>query len=170
MSLQLIDRNLKRSPYHYVGQCILATLTISVMLLFLDVFTETAIIAALGASVFTVFTMPRSYAAEPRRVIGGYGVGVIIGMLCYLSMHASTHLISEETSLVLYGSLAVGLAILAMAATNTEHAPAAGIALGLVINTWSAATVVFIIMAMLWMVAVRHLLRRRLINLTAPLV
>ncbi len=57
-----------------------------------------------------------------------------------------------------------------MAATNTEHAPTAGIALGLVINTWSAATVVFIIMVMLWMVAVRHLLRRRLINLTAPLV
>lgn len=167
MSIQLFDQKITRYPYRYVAQCILATVTMCAALLFLDVFAETAIIAALGASAFTVFTMPRSYAAEPRRVIGGYAAGIAVGLLCHYSVRWSTHLITVETALVILGSLAVGLAIFVMASTNTEHAPAAGIALGLVINTWTAGTVAFIIGAMLWMVAVRHLLRRRLMNLTA---
>lgn len=164
---RLFDRNLERYSYRYLGQCILATLTIFSVLLFLDVFAETAIIASLGASAFTIFTMPRSYAAEPRRVIGGYGVGIALGLLCHLSVRWTTHIMAEETSLVVFGSLAVGLAIFAMAATNTEHAPAAGIALGLVVNTWSLGTLAFVVAAMLWMAAVRYLLRGRLINLTA---
>jgi len=39
---------------------------------------------------------------------------------------------SETTTLVLFGAIAIGFAIFIMAVTNTEHAPAAGIALGLV--------------------------------------
>ncbi|MFO8132322.1 MAG: HPP family protein [Thermoplasmatota archaeon] len=113
------------------------------------------------------FTMPRSYAAEPRRVIGGYAAGVTIGVLCYHLSQWSMHHMAAKAALVIFGSLAVGLAIFAMAVTNTEHAPAAGIALGLVINTWNIGTVGFIVAAMLWMAAVRHLLRGRLMNLTA---
>ncbi len=130
-------------------------------------FAEMAIIASLGATAFTVFSMPRSYAAEPRRVIGGYGFGIAVGLLCHLSMRWSTSLVAEETTLVVFGSLAVALAIFAMAATNTEHAPAAGIALGLVVNTWSTGTLAFVVAAMLWMAAVRYLLRSHLMNLTA---
>jgi CBS-domain-containing membrane protein len=89
------------------------------------------------------------------------------GLLCHFSAEWSTSQIPAETTLVAYGSLAVGLAIFTMAVTHTEHAPAAGIALGLVINTWSITTIAFIITAMLWMVAVRYLLHRRLMNLTA---
>ncbi|MFO8133132.1 MAG: hypothetical protein R6U10_04275 [Thermoplasmatota archaeon] len=57
VSARLFDQKIRRYPYRYVAQCILATLTLSAVLLFLDVFTETAIIAALGASAFTVFTL-----------------------------------------------------------------------------------------------------------------
>ncbi len=167
MTLRILDRNIHRYPYQYVGQSILAAFTVCVVLLFLDVFTETAIIASLGASAFTVFSMPRSYAAEPRRVIGGYGVGVAVGLLCHFTARWSTSLVAEETTLVVFGSLAVAIAIFAMAATNTEHAPAAGIALGLVVNAWSTGTLACVVAAMLWMAAVRYLLRGRLINLTA---
>jgi hypothetical protein len=55
-----------------------------------------------------------------------------------------------------------------MTITNTEHAPAAGISLGLVINQWSVSSVLFIIAVMIVMILVQRLLKSFLINLTSP--
>jgi CBS-domain-containing membrane protein len=76
--------------------------------------------------------------------------------------------LNSNTSFVIFGALAVGIAIFLMTITNTEHAPAAGIALGLVINQWSIKTIIFIIVAILWMSMVRKLLKPHLINLISP--
>jgi hypothetical protein len=56
-----------------------------------------------------------------------------------------------------------------MTITNTEHAPAAGIALGLVINQWTYLTIIFILIAIIWMASVKKILRPYLMNLTSPL-
>ena len=61
-----------------------AALTIFFVLLFLTVFAETCIIGALDASAFTVFTMPRGYAVEPRCMIGEYILGITVGLFCHL--------------------------------------------------------------------------------------
>ena len=73
--------------------------------------------------------------------------------------------ISTLTSYTVFGALAVGIAILLMTLTNTEHAPAAGIALGLVLNEWDYATILFIFAALLFMIALRRFLRPLLIDL-----
>lgn len=132
-----IDKKFKKNTMKYLFQCLLATLTILAVLIFLDILNEAALITALGASAFIVFTMPSQYSSDPRRLIGGYFVGLLVGFIFYLI--ASTNIgidifINSTTSLVVLGSLAVGLSIFIMAVTNTEHAPAAGIALGLVIS------------------------------------
>jgi len=169
--MRIIDVKFKKNSVKYIFQCVLATFTILAVLIFLDILNETAIITALGASAFIVFTMPTQYSSDPRRLIGGYVVGLASGFIFYListSEMGSNLIGNHTTSLVVFGSIAVGFAIFIMAVTNTEHAPAAGIALGLVINKWDYLTVIFIIIAIIWMICVKMILKRYLIDLISP--
>ena len=121
--MRLFDRKFHKNIHRYIFQCILATLTILAVLFFLDVLTETAIIASLGASAFIVFAIPKSYSSDPRRLIGGYIVGITVGMSCYFisnffpNVNIFTHF---ETSLIIFGAISVGIAIFIMAVTNTD--------------------------------------------------
>ena len=157
-----IDKKFRKNTLKYIFQCVLASLTVLAVLIFLDVLNETAIITALGASAFIVFITPTQYSSDPRRLIGGYIVGLTIGLIFYLV--SDTEIINEVFTshtmlLVVLGAIAVGFSLFIMAVTNTEHAPAAGIALGLVINKWDYMTIIFIIGAILWMSLVRKLLK-----------
>ena len=168
-----IDKKFKKNSFKYIFQCILATLTILAVLIFLDVLKETAIITALGASAFIIFTMPTQYSSDPRRLIGGYIVGLIVGLIFYFlskSQRIITFQFSETTTLVIFGAIAIGFAIFIMALTNTEHAPAAGIALGLVINPWDYITLIFIVIAVLYLASIRYLLREYLMDLISPYI
>ncbi len=171
MSIILFDKKFKKNTVKYIFQCVLATLTILAVLLFLDILNETAIITALGASTFIVFTMPKQYSSDSRRLLGGYLVGLAVGFIFY-SISTSdfgTNIIGNHTtSLIIFGSLAVGFAVFIMAITNTEHAPAAGIALGLVINKWDYLTIIFIIAAIIWMYGIKTILRKYLMDLISP--
>ncbi len=75
---------------------------------------------------------------------------------------------SETTTLIIFGSIAVGVSIFIMAVTNTEHAPAAGIALGLVINRWELLTIIFILTAIVWMVGIQVILKKHRMDLISP--
>ena len=166
--MRILDRKAKKYIVRYVFQCAIATAAILLILIFLDVLTHTAIIAALGATAFIVFTMPKAYSSGPRPLLGGYLIGIIIGVGFSLLSTLKFILpcfISPLTSYTVFGALAVGVAILLMTLTNTEHAPAAGIALGLVLNEWDYATILFIFGALLLMIALRRFLRPLLIDL-----
>jgi hypothetical protein len=99
----------------------------------LDTISHSAVIASLGASCFIVFTMPRARMSRPRFLIGGHVVGVAAGCvgrwLCAIPALARLPVFSLHSG-VLCGALAVGLAIFVMVITDTEHPPAAGLALG----------------------------------------
>lgn len=169
--MRLFDRKFRKNIHRYVFQCVLATLTILAVLFFLDVLTETAIIASLGASAFIVFAIPNSYSSDTRRLIGGYIVGITVGIICFNisrmfpTINFFTHI---ETSLIIFGAISVGIAIFIMAVTNTEHPPAAGISLGLVINPWSILTIIFILCAIIWLSGVRKILKPYLMDLISP--
>jgi CBS-domain-containing membrane protein len=171
--MNLIDEKVRKNILKYVFQCLLATSILLISLLFLNVLTETALIASLGATAFIVFAMPKTYASSPRRLIGGYSIGISIGIIChYLGSLAYSfsiiHLVSTNSSPIFFASIAVGLSIFLMTITNTEHAPAAGIALGLVINQWDVKSILFIVVVMLLLSAINHLLQPYVINLTSP--
>ena len=112
---------------YYFVQSLFATLAVFVVFIFLSL-QHAVIIASLGSTVFIVFTMPNSIAANPRNIVGGHLVGLAAGSLFTLIPH-STFL----PSAVVY-AFAVGLSIFVMVVTDTEHPPAAGLALGLVLN------------------------------------
>jgi CBS-domain-containing membrane protein len=151
-----------------VGQCLLATVAIIVTLMLMDVVAHTALIASLGASTFIAFTMPRANVSNPRYLVGGYVIGVLFGVLFgLLSAHvaAGKSETVQHVCQILFGGVAVGLAIFGMVVTNCEHPPAAGVALGLVIGSWDVWTLVAILGSITALAILRTVLRRFMRNL-----
>ncbi len=166
--MRIIDENAKKDIRPYLFQSFLAVLAIFFILIFLDVLRHAAIIASLGSSAFLVFTRPRAYASRPRRLIGGYCIGIMVGVgFHFLSlMPKMVELpLSMEASYILFSALAVGFAILFMVLTSTDHAPAAGMALSMVMNSWETKTVLFVLVAVLLMALMRHILEPFMIDL-----
>jgi CBS-domain-containing membrane protein len=167
--MRVIDRKFRPHVARYILQCLLATVAIMVVLGLMDAVENTALIAALGASAFIAFTMPEAHVSEPRYLVGGYVVGVLVGVafgLTYRQLGVPAEGLSRHLAHMALGGMAVGLAIFVMVITNTEHPPAAGVALGLVVNErWGIVTVAVILGAILSLCLVKWLLRRFLINL-----
>ena len=115
---------------NYVWQSALATAAVFTVLLFLTI-EQAVIVASMGATAFIVFTMPKSVTARPRNVIGGHLVGLLCGSACAFFPHPS-----PMHSVAAY-SLAVGLSVFLMVATDTEHPPASGTALGVAVAGFS---------------------------------
>jgi len=166
--MQIIDKSFVRSPKSYIIQSLLAVVAVAIILYFVEALTHAAIVAALGSSAFIVFAMPRSVTAQPRRLIGGHVVGLISGTFCYFAFFVSPlgELVTgwEFTTLLVY-ALAVGLSIFLMTITDTEHAPAAGTALGIVAHDWSYQVVIFVLIFAVSLAIVRKLLGSRLKDL-----
>ena len=151
----------------YLLQCGLATVVVLFILLVLDTFTQTVLIAALGASTFIAFAVPRSVHSDPRHMIGGYFIGMVAGGLLGLleqALHfgsvAATH-----QEMVVFGALATGVAMFLMVITRTEHPPAAALALGLVINAWDWPTLAFIMGGIVFLSVVKQIVMPYLMDL-----
>ncbi len=167
--MRLLDEKAKHNIGPYLLQCGLATITILVILIFLDVIKHAAIIATLGSSVFLVFAMPSAYSSNCRPLIGGYIIAIVISSFFYflLSLSFIENLpFSSQTHHIIFGAIAVGLTILGMVITDTEHPPAAGMSLSLVLNSWDTKTLIFIIFAVLALASIRRVLGSRLVDLT----
>ena len=158
----MFDEKFRQNKLRYVFQCLLATLSVFVVLLILDAMTDAAVIASLGATSFIVFTMPEAHLSRSRFLIGGYLVGIAAGGLCYyLSLVPSLAQlpIVREIPYVVFGALAVGLAISVMVITDTEHPPAAGLALGLVLDEYNHRTVAVVLIGVVALFILKTLLK-----------
>ncbi len=129
-NLSELRSKFKRLWPHYVFQSILCALCVLAVLWILQG-QQLAIIAAIGASSFIVFAMPNAATAQPRRIVGGYIIGLAIGALSWLvPAPAFTY------QIIVY-AVVVGLTMFAMVGTDTEHPPACGTALGVAIRNWA---------------------------------
>jgi len=169
--MRILDRAFRKHVGRYVVQCALATLAVLAILLILDVIQHAVIIASLGASSFIAFTMPHTNAARPRYLVGGYVCGMVSGV----AMHALAQAVGNPTwgewsvdhEMVegVFGAAAVGLAIFLMVITNTEHPPAGGLALGVVLAQWDALALAVPIVGIVALSLARLGLKPILINL-----
>jgi len=153
-----VDKKFKAHWKNYVVQSFLATLVIFVLFLILNL-SQAVVIASIGASAFIVFAMPHDFTARPRNIIGGHLVGVIAGSLLTLVPQ-----VFFLHSVMVY-SLAVGLSILIMVITDTEHPPASGTALGIAIKGFSLNVVIAVIVSAVILSLVRRFLKPYLKNL-----
>lgn len=162
------DNRLNRySLRRYILQCALASVAVLILLLVLDAVTQTVLIAALGASTFIAFAVPRSLQSDPRYMIGGYVVGIFSGVLMstiFTSLQMADP-VAAHTVMVVFGALATGLAMFIMVATKTEHPPAAALALGLVLNEWDLLTLAVVMTGVIALSVFKKLILPMLMDL-----
>ena len=164
----VLDQYIHSKWAHYVFQCGLAAVSLVFILLIGDTVFKTAIVVGIASSAFTVFVIPDSVAATPRKVIGGRFVAGVVGAVISLSIQfTGLDAFSEDKRFFIdiMAALSVGVGIFVMVVTNTEHPPAAGTSLGLVFYGFDWASIVFIILSALLLSLVRVALRPKMINL-----
>ncbi|HEX9758028.1 MAG TPA: HPP family protein [Nitrospiria bacterium] len=133
--MEIFDEKFKSNKISYVLQCLLASSTVFIILLVLDAKNNAVVISALGASSFIAFTMPERVSSRPRYLIGGYMEGIISGGVIHALLPFISGIFSSGIlNYAFFGALAVGLSIFLMVVIQTEHPPAAGLALALIIN------------------------------------
>ena len=162
-----LDRHLRRSNIRrYALQCGLAGFVVLILLLVLDAVTQTVLIAALGASTFIAFAVPRSLHSGPRNLIGGYAVGILAGAsMSLLDSAFNVGPGGEQAIMIAFGAIAISLAMFTMVVTRTEHPPAAALALGLVLNEWSLLTLFVVLVGVIGLSIIKQLVLPALMDL-----
>ena len=160
---RLQSANLKR----YVLQCTVAGGVVLILLFVLDAITQTVLIAALGASTFIAFALPRSLHSDPRHMIGGYVVGTAAGGLLGTANASLGYADAAggHSMMIVFGALAIALAMFLMVITKTEHPPAAALALGLVLNEWDLLTLLVVIGGVIALSMIKQLILPLLMDL-----
>ncbi len=148
---------------NYFLQSFLAMVALFIVLATLSL-QHIVIVASIGASAFIVFTMPGNSTAKPRNVIGGHLIGFTTGSLCWFACKLCPCQLEPLVKLAMY-SIAVGLSILLMVITGTEHPPASGTALATVISGFSFKILVALIVSTCILSLIRHILRSYLKDL-----
>ena len=156
--MKLLDERFRKDPLHYVLQCALAFAVVGAIVAAFGALTNGAVVAALGASAFIVFAMPKHDTAQPRRLLGGHAVCMAVGLLCSVPLRFGL-LASTTLTVGAMAATAVALAMLGMVVTNTEHPPAAGNALGFAIGTVDLDHALFTVGAVLLLALAHRLLR-----------
>lgn len=151
----------------YLFQAGLASLALLIILLIEQGVSDGIIVVTIASSTATVFVVPHSIASSPRRVIGGHVVSVAVGLALWgvLQLITGDANHASNTQIDIFGAAAVGLSVLVMATTNTEHPPAAGTAFGIIVAGLSITFIAFILSAAVILSLVRAILRDRLQNL-----
>ena len=163
--LRWIDAKFVHRPRIYLVQSLLAGLALVGILIAEDALTNGAVVAAVASSVAIVFFVPHSVASRPFRLIGGH-VSAIAAALCTVGIMTLLPDAVASNQYVIHGlqGASLALVILFMTITNTEHAPAAGTALGLATSV-PLNSVIFILSSAAIISIVRIVLYRRLHNL-----
>lgn len=150
-SFYLLSKNFRKKWSNYVWQSALVGIVTAFFLFIINELVALVILAGVGSTFFNVFAMPGARTAQTRNLLGSYIICIAVGVLCF-----------NFTSNVISGGVAVSAAAFFMAVTDTEHPPAAGIALGLsVITTISQLYlgVIFAISGIILAVLLKHMLK-----------
>jgi len=128
--LALLETGFERPP---LRQTLIATLGASVgigLIAFLSNASGNALLMApLGATAVLVFGLPQSPLSQPRHVVGGHALSMIVGLICFFIIGNG----------VIAVGVASGLALGLMLATRTVHPPAGADPLLLMLTASSMA-------------------------------
>lgn len=164
----LLDPKLRRRYRRYFFQAALATVAISAILLFVDSLSTAAIAAGMGSSVVGIFIEPSATTSRVRAVVGGHTMALLLGSVFSFILFAGgieTFVADHSYFHAMMMALSVGILILVMAVTDTEHPPAAGIVIGMSSREWAPEVFGAILAAAFLLGATKLLLKRHLRDL-----
>ena len=173
MRLRIFDPKLRHERKRYVVQVGLASFSLFLVFIVADFVVaaleaKAVVVAAIASTAFVLFIMPHSDTARPRHVFGGHFIALIVGI--GFGWISNTHLgvDSFEASKVVFAAFAaigVGFSMFLMAATDTEHPPAAGTALGVLGNSATLELMIFVITSVSLLLVIQLIFRKHLHNL-----
>jgi len=172
LNRRLVVAKFRKYKWHFLLQIAVAILFIYLVLLVFgrmaghDILTAIGL-GALASSTFIVFALPKSQAAQPSRIIGGYIIGISAGIICrYLApflVNLDWH-ISLLHAHQFAAAAAVAFALFFMALLGYEHPPAGGFALGLVLDHWNSSICIIVAGAALLLATIRYVFNYWLMN------
>lgn len=166
--VEVVDPRFLHYSHRYLLQAVLATIAMLVILLFVDSIADIALAAGLGSSVVILFLHPSAAAARPRSLIGGHALALAVGIGCSALVFSGSSADVINTSRVLSDlsiAVSLGLVILVMAITNTEHPPAAGTVLGITMQPLDPVRLMVFLGAIFLLVLIQWVLRSRIHDL-----
>ena len=148
----------------YLLQAALAALVMLGVLLLVDSIADAVLAAGLGSSAVIVFVHPNSSSAALRHLVGGHILGLAIGALAsFVLFHSGLVPVADGTHhwvADVAAAVTLGIVILLMSATDTEHPPAAATGLGFALQSLEITLVLLFVAAVL-MLAISKLIFRR---------
>lgn len=151
---------------YLIRQVIFAGIILFGMLLFFNKVSAHPIFNAIGltsvaSSIFIIFSAPHTLVGQNKSIIGGYAIGILVGLAChYLLQHplpfwpAQLYPYYPE----LCSCLTIVFSLTLMVLLKMPHPPAAGFAIGLVIDSWEPLTLTLIACIIVVLVIIKHLL------------
>lgn len=163
------DPGFANSPWVFALQAGMATLVMLAILAFVGSLSSAAIAAGLASSVVGMFISPSNRTARIRSIMGGHGLSLALGSIISVGLFVGPIHDALNDSQLLYDmslAVAVGLSMLLMAITNTEHPPAAGTAMGMASREFDILVFLSIIGAVALLVVMKLAIRPYLRDLT----
>ena len=170
--VELYNVGFFRLARKYLLQSILAAGAMLAVLTLVDSIADAALAAGLASSVFIVAMTPGARRADLRHLIGGHllglAVGVLVALILFHSLLPPLVLGPDGVSnwwVNIIAALAVGVVILMMAITDTDHPPAAATTLGFALRDLDWTLVLLFAAAVLALAGLKLLMRRWLSDL-----
>ncbi len=152
----------------YLLQSLLAFVFVVAVLALGKLGVSTLILIALCASLFIIFTVPQNDSAKPKNIILGYVLGVICGLaghFVFLEGWLGNIMGGWELTVWLACGLAIALLLLIMSVTETDHPPAAVLAIGVAYGGYNITHLLYILGVAVVLSLIVWWLRSRLVNL-----
>ena len=150
-------------------QATLAAVVMLGVLLLVDSIADAVLAAGLSSSAVIAFVHPNSSAAALRHLVGGHILGLAVGALAsFILFHAGWVPVSDDTHhlvAVVAAAATLGILILLMCATDTEHPPAAATGLGFALQSLEITLVLLFVAAVLMLAVSKLIFRRALLDL-----
>lgn len=145
------------TKYHFI-QSSFAGLSITLIILIGESFSNNVINAAIGSSVAWVFLHPKNTQNNFRSLVGGN----CIAILSFLFLYFIFSIFNQELFVTInskdfhiFSGLSLTLCLLLMSISDTEHIPAAGTSIGLSVNNFDFTLIIFIIISIFALYLIR---------------
>lgn len=144
-----------KKVFPYIWQPAIACSYMLTVLYVMSLASTSVVLGAIGASslastAYILFSNPHSATARVLQVWGGYTIGIVSGLVCFYMARFYMHHHPSMSMLQMYticGAVAIALAMSVMCVCQLRHPPAAGMALGLVLEPWDYPTLFVVFMA-----------------------
>lgn len=125
--------------------------------------------SSLGSSAFLAFVAHDTAMAKARRIISGYVIGVVVGILGSYTLFLVSHCIGFHCLVgqydVLIAAATAAVTMITMVLFASEHPPAVGIAIGLVLRQWDFGILILVAITVIIIAVAKSILRPWLKNL-----